>query len=270
MKTTRTTTTSEPRPNGCQHEIITHESNGCTIEISRPVGHGGGRFNTVRVNGTRLLGRNGNPRAFSTEAAALEAGMKAARERTFLDRTAARAQAEAGRQDASADTADLTSADTYASLTPADREIIARRVAGLIVASANAPSGPTDEQMIRAEMNETWDLIDRLEDAKKAAPLDEGRHDALMSARAKIGHLRADLENAIERSAKTSARDKVYQAIAGKNKADQIAADLLGIESLAPVNSDRADFHEIACWNLQAALVTAYMAGHKAGKVEAK
>lgn len=66
-----------------------------------------------------------------------------------------------------------------------------------------------------------------------------------------------------------SDREKTYMVITAKNKADQIAADILGIDSLTPVNSDRADFHEIACWNLQSALVAAYMAGRTAGKAEA-
>lgn len=67
-----------------------------------------------------------------------------------------------------------------------------------------------------------------------------------------------------------TAREKTYLAITAKNKADQLAAEILDIPGLTPQGSDSLDFHDVACWNLQAALVAAYMAGHKAGQAEAK
>jgi hypothetical protein len=238
MKTTRTTSTFET-PHGGTHEIIRHEGDGCTIEITRPVGHGGGRYNTVRVNGALLLDRNGNARLFHTETTALAAGMKAANERTFLDRTIAAAQAEAGRQAASA---------------------------------AAAPAGPTDEQMLLNENIEVARTIGRLEVLRDTigVGLTDAQHGALHTAQMRSLQIRDDLEACRARNDKMTAREKTYLTITAKNKVDQIAADILGIESLAPVNSDRADFHEIACWNLQAALVAAYMAGRTAGKAEAK
>lgn len=46
----------------------------------------------------------------------------------------------------------------------------------------------------------------------------------------------------------------------------QIARQHLGIETLETRNSDRLDFHEVAVWNLKAALEAAYRAGLEATK----
>lgn len=40
-----------------------------------------------------------------------------------------------------------------------------------------------------------------------------------------------------------------------------IAAQFLGIETLATRNRDALDFHDIAVWNIKAALEAAYRAG---------
>lgn len=40
-----------------------------------------------------------------------------------------------------------------------------------------------------------------------------------------------------------------------------IAAEFLGIETLATRNSDRLDFHEVAVWRIKAALEAAFAAG---------
>lgn len=69
-----------------------------------------------------------------------------------------------------------------------------------------------------------------------------------------------------EAEKKIVARQDARRIIAAKHAADRIANDLLDIATLTPANNDRRDFHEIACWNLQAALVEAYLAGHAAAK----
>ncbi len=43
-----------------------------------------------------------------------------------------------------------------------------------------------------------------------------------------------------------------------------IARRHLGIQTLATANSDAADFHDLAVWNIQAALEAAYAAGQQA------
>lgn len=44
----------------------------------------------------------------------------------------------------------------------------------------------------------------------------------------------------------------------------EIAARILGVETLATQNSDALDFHELAVWNIQRALEAAYEAGRAA------
>lgn len=46
----------------------------------------------------------------------------------------------------------------------------------------------------------------------------------------------------------------------------QIARQHLDIETLETRKSDRLDFHEVAVWNLKAALEAAYRAGIEAAK----
>ncbi len=43
----------------------------------------------------------------------------------------------------------------------------------------------------------------------------------------------------------------------------QIAQNKLGIETLEPRHSDRQDFHDVAVWNLRAALQAAFEAGRQ-------
>ncbi len=47
---------------------------------------------------------------------------------------------------------------------------------------------------------------------------------------------------------------------------DHIAQTLLGLETLDTLNSDRLDFHDVAVWNIKAALQAAFEAGQQAGK----
>ena len=47
---------------------------------------------------------------------------------------------------------------------------------------------------------------------------------------------------------------------------DHIAQTILGLETLDTRNSDRLDFHDVAVWNIKAALQAAFEAGQKAGK----
>lgn len=47
---------------------------------------------------------------------------------------------------------------------------------------------------------------------------------------------------------------------------EQIAREKLGIETLERQHSDRLDFHELAVWQLRAALETAFEAGLAAAK----
>jgi hypothetical protein len=42
---------------------------------------------------------------------------------------------------------------------------------------------------------------------------------------------------------------------------DQIAKDVLGIETLETRNSDSLDFHDLAVWKIREALAAAYAAG---------
>jgi len=52
------------------------------------------------------------------------------------------------------------------------------------------------------------------------------------------------------------------------NKMDEvvaeIAARILGVQNLATQNRDALDFHELAVWNIQRALESAYEAGRAA------
>ena len=47
---------------------------------------------------------------------------------------------------------------------------------------------------------------------------------------------------------------------------DHIAQTILGLETLDTRNSDRLDFHDLAVWNIKAALQAAFEAGRQAGK----
>lgn len=47
---------------------------------------------------------------------------------------------------------------------------------------------------------------------------------------------------------------------------DHIAQTILGLETLGTRNSDRLDFHDLAVWNIKAALQAAFEAGQQAGK----
>ena len=47
---------------------------------------------------------------------------------------------------------------------------------------------------------------------------------------------------------------------------DHIAQTILGLETLNTRNSDRLDFHDVAVWNIKAALQAAFEAGQQAGK----
>ena len=47
---------------------------------------------------------------------------------------------------------------------------------------------------------------------------------------------------------------------------DHIAQIILGLETLDTRNSDRLDFHDVAVWNIKAALQAAFEAGQQAGK----
>ncbi|MDP1655731.1 MAG: hypothetical protein Q8K91_12755 [Hylemonella sp.] len=56
-----------------------------------------------------------------------------------------------------------------------------------------------------------------------------------------------------------------------KQTLEQIARRRLGMDSLETRKSDRLDFHDLAVWNIAAALQDAYEAGKKAAdKKEAK
>lgn len=47
---------------------------------------------------------------------------------------------------------------------------------------------------------------------------------------------------------------------------DHIAQTILGLETLDTRNSDRLAFHDVAVWNIKAALQAAFEAGQQAGK----
>ena len=47
---------------------------------------------------------------------------------------------------------------------------------------------------------------------------------------------------------------------------DHIAQTILGLETLDTRNRDRLDFHDVAVWNIKAALQAAFEAGQQAGK----
>lgn len=47
---------------------------------------------------------------------------------------------------------------------------------------------------------------------------------------------------------------------------NHIAQTILGLETLDTRNSDRLDFHDLAVWNIKAALQAAFEAGQQAGK----
>lgn len=48
---------------------------------------------------------------------------------------------------------------------------------------------------------------------------------------------------------------------AAETAAERIAQSALGLETLATRNSDSLDFHELAVWQIKAALEAAYAAG---------
>ena len=47
---------------------------------------------------------------------------------------------------------------------------------------------------------------------------------------------------------------------------DHIAQTILGLETLDTRNSDRLDFHDLAVWDIKAALQAAFEAGQQTGK----
>lgn len=47
---------------------------------------------------------------------------------------------------------------------------------------------------------------------------------------------------------------------------DHIAQTILGLETLDTRNSDRLDFHDLAVWNIKAALQAAFEAGQQSCK----
>ncbi|MDH1380744.1 hypothetical protein N5J07_15030 [Comamonas aquatica] len=47
---------------------------------------------------------------------------------------------------------------------------------------------------------------------------------------------------------------------------NHIGQTILGLETLDTRNSDRLDFHDLAVWNIKAALQAAFEAGRQAGK----
>lgn len=49
-----------------------------------------------------------------------------------------------------------------------------------------------------------------------------------------------------------------------KDKLEQIAKSVLGIETLETRNSDRLDFHDVSVWGVEEALREAYIAGQRA------
>jgi hypothetical protein len=53
-----------------------------------------------------------------------------------------------------------------------------------------------------------------------------------------------------------------------KKLIEQIAKDHLHIDNLETQNLDRLDFHEVAVWNIRAALEAAYNAGRTSGKTD--
>lgn len=51
---------------------------------------------------------------------------------------------------------------------------------------------------------------------------------------------------------------------------ERVAKHMLGIDTLVTRNSDDLDFHEIAVWQVKAALEEAYRLGYIAGQQEAR
>ena len=49
---------------------------------------------------------------------------------------------------------------------------------------------------------------------------------------------------------------------------ERIAADVLGIATLETRNSDSLDFHDLAVWNIKAALERAYTEGRNAASLQ--
>jgi hypothetical protein len=47
---------------------------------------------------------------------------------------------------------------------------------------------------------------------------------------------------------------------------DRISHEILDLDTLATRNSDALDFHDLAVWNIKAALEAAYAAGEAAGR----
>ena len=47
---------------------------------------------------------------------------------------------------------------------------------------------------------------------------------------------------------------------------DHIAQTILGLETMDTRNSDRLDFHDLAVWNIKAALQAAFEAGQQAAR----
>jgi hypothetical protein len=51
---------------------------------------------------------------------------------------------------------------------------------------------------------------------------------------------------------------------------NRIAQEILNLHTLDTRNSDALDFHDLAVWNIKAALEAAYTAGREAGKKQAE
>jgi hypothetical protein len=51
---------------------------------------------------------------------------------------------------------------------------------------------------------------------------------------------------------------------------DRIAQEILNLHTLDTRNSDALDFHDLAVWNIKAALEAAYAAGEAAGRKHAE
>ena len=47
---------------------------------------------------------------------------------------------------------------------------------------------------------------------------------------------------------------------------ERVAVDYFGIHTLKEQKSDRLDFHEVACWNVEAALIRMYELGRASKK----
>jgi hypothetical protein len=55
-----------------------------------------------------------------------------------------------------------------------------------------------------------------------------------------------------------------------KKQLEQIAKEILNIETLEERKSDSLDFHEVSVWSLEEALIKAYQAGVESVKTSSK